>query len=43
MLDEKIGVGDATADIVVLVAPDEEEIGHRQDGNRNAGIRKAAR
>src|SRR5690349_21393295 len=43
MLDEKIGVGYAAADIVVLVAPHDEQVGQRQDGNRYPGIREAAR
>src|SRR5437764_81888 len=41
MLDEKIGVGDAAANIVVLVPPHDEEVGQRQDGNRHACIRQA--
>ena len=43
MLDEKIGVGDAAANIVVLVPPHDEEVGQRQDGNRHPCIRQAAR
>ena len=38
MLDEKIGVGHAAADIVVLVPAHEEEVGRRQNGDPDPGI-----
>ena len=43
MLDEKIGVGHAAANIVILVPPHDEQVGQRQDGNRYPGIGEAAR
>jgi hypothetical protein len=43
MLGEKIGVGYAAADIVVLVPPHDEKVGQRQDGDGYPGIREAAR
>jgi len=39
-LDEKIGVGDAAPDIVILVASHQVEIGRRQDGDGDADIGK---
>ena len=43
MLDEKIGVGHAAADIVVLVPPHDEQVGQRQDCNRDPGLGEATR
>src|ERR1700752_913715 len=43
MLDEEIGVGDASSDIVVLVPPHDEKVGQRQDCNCYSGIGKTAR
>src|SRR5438270_3184244 len=43
MLDEEISVGNAAADIMVLVPSHDEQVGQWQDGNRYSSIGKAAR